>query len=259
MKKVEEWYDDLYDEWQRLERHKIEFDITKKHLDRFVEGTDLAIFDIGGGPGRYAYYLAKKGHRVSLLDLSRKNIETAKSKAGVFGPELKAYICGNALELEEYDQEYDVILLMGPLYHLPEESDRKKVLEGALALLKPGGMIVATFISSYAPLHDALVNPASNERPQELLNYLGNGRHDAGKGFTIAYFSDPEEARSFMNGFGMTELLFAGVESILGFKESEIQELDKELYDKWIEVGYALSTDKNVIGSSQHLLYIGRK
>lgn len=31
MNKIEQWYDEKYDEWDRLERHKIEFDITKRY------------------------------------------------------------------------------------------------------------------------------------------------------------------------------------------------------------------------------------
>ena len=80
MDKVERWYDEEYDEWERLEYHKIEFDITKRYLDEYIQGENLEIFDIGGGPGRYSLYLAEKGHKVTLLDLSRRNIEVARKK-----------------------------------------------------------------------------------------------------------------------------------------------------------------------------------
>ncbi|WP_217490900.1 hypothetical protein [Bacillus sp. FJAT-27225] len=79
MNEIEAWYNTAYDEWQRLEHHKIEFDITKRFLDDFITGEALEIFDIGGGPGRYALYLAEKGHNVTLLDLSRK-YRTCKKK-----------------------------------------------------------------------------------------------------------------------------------------------------------------------------------
>lgn len=59
MNEIENWYDEKYDEWDRLNRHKIEFDITKKYLDEYIMGKDLEIFDIGGGPGRHSIYLAR--------------------------------------------------------------------------------------------------------------------------------------------------------------------------------------------------------
>lgn len=259
MNEIENWYDEKYDEWDRLERHKIEFDITKRYLDEYIIGKDLEIFDIGGGPGRYSIYLADKGHRVSLLDLSNRNIEVAKEKSKERNIELDAYIHGNALELGEYEQKYDVILLMGPLYHLVKEFDRKAVVEGALRLLKPNGIIVASFISNYAPIQDYLKGLHTMESVDELLVYLKDGENIEEKGFTTAYFTDYKEAKNLMNSCGLTEMVFAGVENILGSKEIEINMLEDNEYKKWLEMCYQLGQDENLMGTSEHFLYIGRK
>jgi len=194
MDKVERWYDELYDEWERLERHKIEFDITKRYLDEYIHGENLQIFDIGGGPGRYSIYLAEKGHKVTLLDLSRRNIEVAKEKSAERGIMLEDYVHGNVLELGKFESEtYDVILLMGPLYHLIDEKDRKTAVEGALRLLKPNGIIFVSFISNYAPIQDHLKGLYPIKSIDELLRYLKDGKYDGDTGFTTAYFLDTEK------------------------------------------------------------------
>lgn len=259
MNEIERWYDFEYDEWQRLERHKIEFDITKRYLDEFILGENLRIFDIGGGPGRYAMYLAEKGHKVTLLDLSIKNIEVAKSKSSEMGITIENYIHGNALELDDIKGEFDVILLMGPLYHLLKESDRRRVVKAALRLLKPNGIIFASFISNYAPIQDNLLHLFPIKSVENLIGYLKNGKNKDVEGFTTAYFIDYKESKDFMKSFGLTELVFAGIENILGSKEKEINLLEENEYSKWIEIGYQLSTDEKLIGTSQHFLYIGRK
>lgn len=259
LNKIESWYDEEYDEWERLERHKIEFDITKRYLDEYLNRKNLGVFDIGGGPGRYSLYLAEKGHKVSLLDLSKRNIEVAKEKSAEKDILLEDYIHGNALELNKYKQKYDVILLMGPLYHLTKEFERKLAVEGALRLLKPSGTIVASFISNYAPIQDHLKGVYSVESVDELLGYLKDGESKDGKGFTTAYFTSHKEARDLMNSFGLTEIVFAGVENILGSKEREINSLEEGEYKKWLEIGYKLSQDENLMGTSEHFLYIGRK
>lgn len=259
MNEIEHWYDEVYDEWTRLERHKIEFDITKRYLDECITGKELDIFDIGGGPGRYSIYLSQKGHSVTLLDLSKRNIDIAKEKSKESGVILKDYIHGNALKLEVFNQKYDVILLMGPLYHLVKLSDRRKVIKDALNLLKPNGLIIASFISNYAPIQDNLYNVSSIESVEELLRYLKDGENIDGDGFTTAYFSSHTEASELMSSFGLHELVFAGVENILGSKEKEINMLEDKEYKKWLELGYKLSQDKNLIGTSQHYLYIGKK
>lgn len=259
MKEIELWYDEKYDEWDRLERHKIEFDITRRYMDENIIGENLKIFDIGGGPGRYSIYLAEKGHRVSLLDLSKRNIEVAKEKSAERGISLEDYIHGNALELDKYNEVYDVILLMGPLYHLTKESDRRAAIDGALRLLKPNGIIVASFISNYAPIQDYLKSVYPIESVDELLEYLKNGENQGDKGFTTAYFTDYKEAKELMNSFGLTEIVFANVENILGVKEKEINMLGENEYRKWLEIGYQLSQDESLMGTGEHFLYIGRK
>lgn len=263
MNEIENWYDNEYEEWNRLERHKIEFEITKRYLDKYITKPESKIFDIGGGPGRYAIYLAQKGHKVTLLDLSGRNIETAKEKSKEVGISLEGYIKGNALELTGYEEAaYDVILLMGPLYHLTKEADRRKALQGALRLLKKGGILIATFISQYAPIQDSfayLSFEGYEGEIEELLHYLQNGENKVGTGFTTAYFTSVEEAKGLMQEYHLEELVFAGVENMLGCKEQEILKRPKEEQNKWIELGFALAEDEKLYGMSQHFLYIGKK
>ncbi|CAM4406937.1 methyltransferase domain-containing protein [Paenibacillus phoenicis] len=259
MEEIERWYDTEYDEWERLVRHRIEYDITRRYFDEYITGERLRVLDIGGGPGRYSIYLAEQGHEVTLLDLSKRHLEVARTKAEERGVTLKDYIHGNALDLSGIQGDFDVILLMGPLYHLVEEKDRKKAVEEALDRLKPNGLLVATFISNYAPLQDYLSQLRLFDSVDQLLGYLDHGVNQVSQGFTTAYFSGYHEAKNLMAGFGLTELIFAGVENILGSKEVEINQLDESEYQKWLEIGYRLSQDEFLIGTSQHFLYIGCK
>ena len=85
MNKIEEFYDNQYEEWDRFYKHPVEFEMTKRYIDSYIPNNSLDIIDIGGGPGRYSFYLASKGHRVTLLDLSKHNIDTAKEKSKELG------------------------------------------------------------------------------------------------------------------------------------------------------------------------------
>ena len=91
------------------------------------------------------------------------------------------------------------------------------------------------------------------------MKYLHDGENKEDERFTSAHFSSPDEVKELMQSFNIEELAFAGVENILGCKEKEIISLEQDQYEKWIEIGYELSTDMNVIGTSQHFLYIGSK
>ncbi|HKM35068.1 MAG TPA: class I SAM-dependent methyltransferase [Lachnospiraceae bacterium] len=276
MNVIEKYYDEQYDEWNRLERHFVEFTLTKRYMDTYLNQyceasvkQTLKIFDIGGGPGRYSLYLGGKGHKVTLLDLSAKNVEVAKQKAAEARITLEKIIKGNALNLEGMDQDYDVILLMGPLYHLLEEVDRRKAVTEALRHLKTGGLLFVSFISAFAPLQDSFSYPdqmgisGGDNDYHQLVAYLKDGRNIEDEnnynGFTTAYFTGIQEAKDLMNSFGLKELTFAGVEGMLACKEHEIGQLPQEEKDAWLEVVYRLSTNEYLLGTSMHFLYIGKK
>lgn len=150
IEKVREYYDSGPEgEWARLERHPFEFLLTTWMMDKYVRPGD-SVLDIGGGPGRYSIYYAKKGCAVTLAELSGGNVAFAKKKAAEAGVSITAYV-KNCLELEELDLgQFDHVFLMGPLYHLLEEADRVKAVEIALRHLKPGGNLYVSFILLFA-------------------------------------------------------------------------------------------------------------
>jgi len=261
MNKVEQFYNQEYDEWNRLERHKIEFDITKRHLDKIINKAKSKIFDCGGGPGRYSIYLSQKGHDLTLLDLSKKNIDVALVKNKELNGSISRFIHGDALKLDDYNLEkYDYILLMGPLYHITDLNLRKAVLNNLHKYLKDDGVIIASFISNYAPIVDQLkyTLPLNGDKEQ-LLDYLKDGTNNEDKGFTTAYFSSSEEAIDLMNLSGFKKELFINVENILAFKEAEINQLGNDEYQQWLDICYHLGTDEKLLGTGEHYLYIGSK
>ena len=155
MNNVEEYYNCQYDEWGRLTRHRIEYEITKKVLNEYIEDNS-EVLDIGGGPGRYSIFLAQNGHKVTLVDLSEKLVEQAEENAAKAGVVIQKFIRGNVLDLETIlpNKSFDAVLCMGPLYHLLEEDERKEAINQCLKLLKPGGILIVSFISAYAPIVD---------------------------------------------------------------------------------------------------------
>lgn len=58
---VERFYDDEYEEWDRLEWHTPEFEVTKRYMEEYIPGdTPQKILDIGGGPGRYSIFWRRR-------------------------------------------------------------------------------------------------------------------------------------------------------------------------------------------------------
>lgn len=251
-------------EWERLLRHRIEFEVTCMALNEYISGNSR-ILDIGGGPGRYSIYLAKKGNRVTLTDLASENLKLGIQEAKKCEVKFEDVIELNALNLSCLENEcYDVVLLMGPLYHLLNLDDRKKAVTEALRVLKPGGIIFSAFISRYAPVIDLLKNYPKyiSDYEKTLFSLIKNGENiesEENPGFTDAYFSTPDEAISLMENAGLKTLRFSAVEGFVGITENKLYELDEKEFKKWIELIYKVGNDPNCIGISEHLLYVGMK
>jgi len=263
MSNVEKYYDqNAREEWDRLERHRIEFQVTMRTLSEFLPEAPANLIDIGGGPGRYAISLAQRGYQVTLVDLSGGSLELAKQKAVEADVELDAFVHANALDLTAFPKaSFDAALLLGPLYHLHKLEERRTALRQAHRLLKPGGLVFASVITRFAGFRDAavhgysfvLADPAYSEK------LLATGIHDSGEGFTDAYFAHPDEVIPLGESAGFITLLLMGGEGILAGHEEYVNSLTGTDHDFWLEINYRMAQETSLLGASDHLLYIGRK
>ncbi len=146
----------------------LEFARTIELFERFLSTRSSRVLDVGGGPGRYAEWFSARGDEVLLIDPVPLHVEQARQMS------LRAEL-EDARELQQPDVSYDVVLLMGPLYHLPDAADRRRSLAEARRVLRPGGLLLATGISRFAALLDLLVRldrlhePGVFERVEEAV------------------------------------------------------------------------------------------
>ena len=81
------------------------------------------VLDIGGGEGRNALYLAKKGYEVSVIDLSSVGIKNLEEAAKHEGVKINTQV-GDVTELGITD-DYDGIVMSFMLHHLNTEPAEK--------------------------------------------------------------------------------------------------------------------------------------
>ena len=249
-------------EWERLNTHRAEFEITCSYLDRFIKPGDT-VLDVGGGPGRYSLYLASKGCDVTLLDLSRGNVDFALEKAKAAGLKITG-ICGDARYADKIiTNTFDHVLIMGPLYHLIEVKDRERAVSACLKLLKDDGILYASFISSFAGVIYYLKEGTDIKQiPENELEYMYNaaeGRDYAGQAFTLAYFAKMEDIGTFFDRFGLIRLHFFGQEGIIAPCEDKVYSQSEEAVKEWIEIYKLLCENPNYMSYSEHFMYIGKK
>lgn len=261
MKKVEEFYDEAAQrEWERQDRHRTEFAVTLRAMAEFLPPPPARALDCGGGPGRYAIALAGRGYSVTLFDIAQNNLNLAEIKAREAGVHLDASLHGNALDLSQFSDEcFDVVLLMGPLYHLDRLADRLQAICEARRVLRAGGILMAAFITRYAPFRDAAATyPADLEPDIDKWEQLWRDGVNFG-GWTHAYFAMPSEVTPLMESCGLTTLELIGVEGIAAGHEEKLNLLEGKMWEYWVDINYQFGLDPALRAAADHLLYIGKK
>jgi SAM-dependent methyltransferase len=232
---------------------------TQELILRHLPDGRLRILDVGGGPGVYAAWLAEAGHRVHLVDPVGLHIEQALSRhPGITG------VVGDARSLEEPDGSADVVLLLGPLYHLIGAAERLRALGEARRVLRLGGLLIAAGISRYAALLDLLIrldrlhDPDVSARVYDAAA-TGVFRGHAEGLFTTAYFHLPAELAEEVAGAGFADVEIFNIEGP-GFLVGDFAErwVDPTRRQALLDAARLVETEPSMLGASSHLLAVGR-
>jgi SAM-dependent methyltransferase len=236
---------------------RIELVRTQELLSRHLPPPPAKVLDVGGGPGAYAAWLADGGYEVKLVDATPLHVQQAlELAAGRFDAAE-----GDARRLDEPDGSYDVVLLLGPLYHLFEREDRLAALGEARRVLRPGGLLAAAAISRFASLLDGLLRDLLDVDGWALVQrdladgkHLPEGNHAL---FTNAYFHRPEELQAEVEAAGFHVEGFFGVEGP-GWVRTESLD-DERIFEDVVRVARVLEQEPAIIGASAHFLVVARR
>lgn len=259
-------YADGYEQ-KRLSRFAgvLEFARTQELIRRFAPPPPAIIYDIGGGTGPYAFWLADQGYEVHLLDALTLHVDLARQEAARHQP-LASIEQGDARQVNRPANSADLVLLLGPLYHLTEPEDRLLALREAFRLLREGGMFVGAGISRYAALLDGLFRGYLDDPAfvEIVRGDLATGQHRNPTNhpayFSTAYFHAPLELQKEVEAVG-----FACVGS---FAIEGPAWLAQRVADRWqdeasreqaIEAIRWIEQDPHMLGVSAHHLVIARK
>lgn len=230
-------------------------------LSRFLPDSGI-VYDVGGAAGVYAIWLAEQNYTVHLLDLVPLHIEQALTDSQ---GKLASATVGNALSLPYDDNSADVVLLLGPLYHLTDYEDRIQALRETYRVLKPNGIVVAVAIGRYGSMMAQLNR--GNLAP-EVLNMveetLASGQHrnptkEHGY-FTTAYFHRPDELQAEVATAGFTAdspIAIQGAAWMLPDFTPFIE--DEAIQKRILTMMSQLEREPYLLGTSPHLMVIGRK
>ncbi|MFA5075261.1 MAG: class I SAM-dependent methyltransferase [Candidatus Babeliales bacterium] len=240
---------------------------TENILHRFLPKSPATIVDVGGAAGAYALPLAKQGYEVYLIDLVPLHIEQAKKAEKLQSDHsLKACIVGDARKIELSDSMTDVVLLMGPLYHLPDKKDRLMTISEAYRILKPGGLLFAVGISRFASFIDGIIYRTLKDPiwHKIIVEDIKTGHHvnptQKFQYFTTSFFHKPDELKEELELTGFKKISILAIEG-LGFLMPDFDKRWKDQEERKILMSLLEMTesDPNMLAASSHIMAIGKK
>jgi ubiquinone/menaquinone biosynthesis C-methylase UbiE len=239
---------------------------TRELISRFAPPPPATVVDIGGAAGAYALWLAEAGYSVHLLDPVPRLVAEAERRSAAAAQPLTSCRVGDARSVPMGDASADVVLLLGPLYHLIEAGDRALALREVVRVLRPGGWLFAAGVSRFASALDGLARDLLPDHRFATIveRDLRDGQHrnatDRLDYFTTAFFHRPEDLASEVAEAG---LLLNGVYGVEGpgwiLPDVADRMGDPARRNSLLLVARMLELEPAVVGSSAHLLAIARR
>lgn len=260
MNYLENYYSNYDEEGRLLSRHgQVEYLTTMKYIHEIAgESEKKKILEVGAGTGRYSIALAKEGHLVNALELTKHNLEIMNSK--IVGVDNIRTHQGTALDLSGFaDETFDITLVLGPMYHMYTKADKEKALEEAIRVTKKAGHIFVAYCMNEATMIQFAFKAGkiweciNNKMLTDDFRCLSEEKDL----FEMVRLEEINEINSKFNNIERVKLVAA--DGATNYMREYVDEMDDATFEVWMKYHFAVCERQDLIGATNHSLDILRK
>jgi len=233
----------------------LEFHYTKKFIGEYIK-PDSRVIEIGCGGGYYGMYFSDKCSEYVGVDITPENITAFEEKIKTAGlKNIRAFV-GDAINLDTVgDNSFDVVLCLGPMYHLPRE-ERALVFAECRRIAKDGAIIAFAYINGLGAYAGACVLWQNTYPNTEANKYVFEYK-TSDTTPDLFFFTSPEEMEHDAKQYNFEIMKNCGLD--FWFASCAIDAMSEEQFDCYWEIADRMSESKFCTGLSNHALLICRK
>jgi ubiquinone/menaquinone biosynthesis C-methylase UbiE len=266
-KEVKSYYDrksKSYDETFDMLYFRIYDAITWKYIEPYVPmGANALALDAGGGTGRWAIQIAKKGCRVTLLDVSKQMLGTAAEKVAKDELLHKVRIEEGDITKTDYaDETFDMILCEHTLFLFENPDIAIRELK---RILKRKARLIVSVHNRYVQSLVSLPEKPSQDNVEDALSIVLRKKYGNldENGKVKIYTWTPEEFRTILerNGLQVEKIVGKGITMPLRISKELFMKRDypKDLFKKILQFELALCEKTDALALAGHLQAIAHK
>ena len=242
-----------------------EFERIKSLIEKHISSSVATIVDVGGGTGKYSEWLAKKGHKVHMVEPIEKHLHLAQDRANKLKNKFSVHM-GEARNLKFPSNFADLVILHGPLYHLQKREDRDLAIQEAKRVVKNGGIILGFAINHTASTLVGLLNGLIHKKPffEMCLEELTTGIHNAPFEYpwllAEAYYHKPEQLKEEFLDQELTIINTYAVEGVTWLDKNFFSNMqDETKRSTLLELLSTTENDTTLLPFSPHIMIAGQK
>lgn len=249
---------DRGDEDSRLKKSRhgqLEYAATMTYIHRYLN-SGAKVLEVGAGTGRYSIALAKEGFDVTAVELVESNLAVLRENSrGI--DSIRSYQ-GDAADLGRFaDNAFDLTLVLGPMYHLFTQKEVNRAIDEAIRVTKPGGALLFAFLSIYAIMYSNALYGRWASYQEENFTEECKAKHFQEQLFT-GY--DVCEFERLFDKKPVKPITTAAMDGPLEALEKRPDfSISDEDFDAFVKWHLAFAEKRELLGGSNHLLYICRK
>lgn len=251
-----------YNEGNRLvasKAGKLEFLMTMKALKPFLS-PEKTMIELGSGHGIYIEHLCSQVKWATGSDLVDSHVEILKAK---FRHHENVDIAKlDATDLSSIqDNTYDLVVCLGPYYHLGVLQERRQALCECRRICKAGGIIAVAYINRHYANAMYVKNGIYFSRDEYLKLESGDTRSlkDRDAFLGISHFTTPEEIEAELHRLGLKTMDHLGTDGVYGLFPKSLEAMNDPEYEALVEYHEKTCREPCILGMSSHALILVRK